>query len=503
MTDQEVPAEPAIAVDTYGGCIHVEWDPQAAVTPLGQLPFFIEFLKTAELFGPWVRDCPLTYGSPNAPRPTDVLGTLLLSVLAGHWRYAHITTIRSDQVNPPLLGMRKVVSEDSVRRALRAMEEDTGIQWLQRHLRRCYEPLLYEPWILDMDVTIKPLYGHQEGADVGYNPHKPGRPAQAYHAYWIGNLRLALEVEVHPGKQTASKYTRPGLWHLLDELPPGAWPSFLRGDCAFGTDGLMREAEARRLPYLFKLKQTPGVKRLLTKVFGRSDWRAAGQGWEGVEASLQLQGWGQPRRVVVLRRVLKEGVVMATPPEPAPGQQLCVFLDPVERMRTYEYVVLVTSLPDDILTLAQHYRDRADMENNNDELKNQWGWGGYTTQDLKRCQLMARLVALVYNWWSLFVRLAIPERHAEALTSRPLLLEAVGRQTSHSGQTTLTLTSRHAKAPAVQRRLRALGTYLRELRATAEQLDWQALWRTILSRIFASFLDGRPLRAPMWLPNTS
>lgn len=43
-----------------------------------------------------------------------------------------------------------------------------------------------------------------------------------------------------------------------------------------------------------------------------------------------------------------------------------------------------------------------------DELKNQWGWGGFTTHDLHCCQLAARTVALIYNWWSLFVRLANP-----------------------------------------------------------------------------------------------
>ena len=30
-----------VAVDTFAGRIHVEWDPDAAVTPMGQLPFFI------------------------------------------------------------------------------------------------------------------------------------------------------------------------------------------------------------------------------------------------------------------------------------------------------------------------------------------------------------------------------------------------------------------------------------------------------------------------------
>jgi hypothetical protein len=51
---------------------------------------------------------------------------VLLSVLAGHWRYAHMTTLRCDPVNPPLLGMRKVVSEDAVRRGFDKIEEDAG-----------------------------------------------------------------------------------------------------------------------------------------------------------------------------------------------------------------------------------------------------------------------------------------------------------------------------------------------------------------------------------------
>ena len=70
------------AVDTYGGKVHLRWDADAAVTAYGQMPYFIEFLKTAGLFNDWVADCPLDYRSPNAPAVRDVLGTLLLSLLA-------------------------------------------------------------------------------------------------------------------------------------------------------------------------------------------------------------------------------------------------------------------------------------------------------------------------------------------------------------------------------------------------------------------------------------
>ena len=85
--------ERCLAVETFQGRVHVEWDPEAAVTPLGQLAFFVEYLKQGGLFDPFVADCPLSYASPNAPRKRDVLGTMVLSILAGHRRYAHITCL--------------------------------------------------------------------------------------------------------------------------------------------------------------------------------------------------------------------------------------------------------------------------------------------------------------------------------------------------------------------------------------------------------------------------
>jgi hypothetical protein len=102
--------------------------------------------------------------------------------------------------------------------------------------------------------------------------------------------------------------------------------------------------------------------------------------------------------------------------------------------KVFASAVLVTSFADEVLTVAQLYRDRAAGENNFDELKNHGGWGDFTTRDLQRCRLMARIVALIYNWWSLFVRLADPDQPTEAITSRPLLLYAVGRSARQPDQ---------------------------------------------------------------------
>jgi hypothetical protein len=95
-------------------------------------------------------------------------------------------------------------------------------------------------------------------------------------------------------------------------------------------------------------------------------------------------------------------------------------------------------------------RDRADCENGFDEIKNQWGWGGYSTHDIERCALSARAVALIYNLWSWYVRLAHPKARLEAITSRPKLLSAVGRMTSHSGQKKILLTITHEAAAQIK-----------------------------------------------------
>src|ERR1700738_4495055 len=149
----EIAAPTDVFIDSYAGRVHVEWDTDVPLTPLGQLPFFVDYLKVSGLFDGWVADCPLSYTSSNRPQTRDVLGTVMLSFLSGHRRYAHIAALRGDGVLPEWLGMKKVVSEDAVRRAYAAIDEASGLAWLERHLDRCTAPLLGEAWILDVDTT--------------------------------------------------------------------------------------------------------------------------------------------------------------------------------------------------------------------------------------------------------------------------------------------------------------------------------------------------------------
>ena len=67
-------------------------------------------------------------------------------------------------------------------------------------------------------MTVKPIYGHQEGAEPGYNPHKPGRPSHAYHTIFLRTLRVALDVEVRSGKEHACRHGLSNLWRVWEWL---------------------------------------------------------------------------------------------------------------------------------------------------------------------------------------------------------------------------------------------------------------------------------------------
>ncbi len=255
-------------------------------------------------------------------------------------------------------------------------------------------PLLNTPWILDADTTVKPIYGHQEAAEKGYNPEKPGRPSHTYHTYMIANLRLILETEVKAGNQSHSNYSLPGLMTLLTELNPAQRPYCVRGDMGWGTDSAMTELENINQHFLFKLRKSPKVVQLIHQHHIRGEWINLQSGWQAKEAQVTLQGWEKSRRAIIVRRQLKQDAIIGLE-RVQEGHPQMTLLDGPEDIKAFEYSVLITSLEADLITLFQLYRDRADCENNFDELKNQWGWGGYTTQDVKSCRLMARIIALI------------------------------------------------------------------------------------------------------------
>jgi hypothetical protein len=299
---------------------------------------------------------------------------------------------------------------------------------------------------------------------------------------------------LQPGDQHQRNYAAAGLGSLLAPLGRERWTLLVRGYAECGNEGVMARAEREGLPYLFRLRVTANVKRALERAMAERDWSDAGHGWQGKETKLRLMGWSLQRRVVLLRRQFDRPLALLDRTDP--GQPLLGFAEVLGGKReVWEYAALVTSLDSEILTLGQLYRDRADCENAFDELKNHWGWGGFTTQDLKRCRVLAANVALSYNWWSLFVRLADPDHHREVITSRRYCCRRCP-QTQHAGRTTLSVSSTHGEQQMARRAYLRIARFFAGLRAKAEQLDAVQRWYRILSEALRKYLRGRQLIPP-------
>jgi hypothetical protein len=185
------------------------------------------------------------------------------------------------------------------------------------------------------------------------------------------------------------------------------------------------EAAPARPKYLFRLKLTANVRRAL-HALPETAWPGPGEPgvWQVAEARVSLPGWSAERRVVFARKLQGE----------APALAQAQFSKQVK----HELAAYVTNLDEPAANARQVqilYRERADAVF--DELKNQWGFNGFCARSRRVSAVAARPLLLVYNLWSLFVRLLEPDRHVEAAGSRRWLLVIAARPVESGRQKTL------------------------------------------------------------------
>ena len=82
------------------------------------------------MFDHLVDTCPLRLTSNNAPTNRETLGTAIVGMKNGSYRYRHFDNLSGDAVTAELFGVRRLMSCDSVRRNLKAIPMEAGIKWI-------------------------------------------------------------------------------------------------------------------------------------------------------------------------------------------------------------------------------------------------------------------------------------------------------------------------------------------------------------------------------------
>jgi hypothetical protein len=308
----------------------------------------------------------------------------------------------------------------------------------ERLLRRA---LATQPWVtLDCDSTVETVYGQQEGARPGPNPHKRGRAS--YHPLLCRERRSGLVVNsrLRPGDTGTATGAVAFVTASIARLPQARRRQILvRADRGFDHEPLYARCEARGWHYVVKLRVTADLASAI--------WRHATQGhWRRLESEdptvievselrFQRQCWARPRRVVLTRR---------RDPENPQGR--------LWDAAGYNYAAYVTDLagaPEDI---AACYDKRADMEKAIHELKEDFGIDRIASSSFGANAADLELKVLAYNLLVLYQQQALgwPIRQRAKTLRRRVL--AVAAQLIHTaGQWILKLAAGWGGQADVQR----------------------------------------------------
>jgi hypothetical protein len=325
-----------------------------AVTPFGGLSLFIAFLRRIGYSQQVSEHLPVHLKSPNAIDPAQTYTAFLISVVAGARRFAHPSLLRADQALQAVLGMKRFPTDGTIRNLFKRFRQGMVVGM--------YEPLWawqvgrlpqrVPGYSLDLDSTVFERYGKQEGVKKGYNPRKPGRGSHHPLLAVLGEGYFILHGWLRSGNTTAGRGVVEFLKEALAKLPSLEWIRVVRADSGFFAQELFQYLESRKLHFIVVARMTSWLKREAARV---QEWRALDANYSVGEFRLQLFGWDQQRRFVVIREQLRET-------RRSPGRKLL-------EVPGYTFRVLVTNLTDPPEEIWRDYNQRACVEQRIEELK--------------------------------------------------------------------------------------------------------------------------------------
>mgnify|MGYP000697584169 CR=1 FL=1 len=320
----------------------------------------------------------------------------LLQIFCGYPRDDCADHLTREPLFGAILHKDTLASQPTMSRFYNRTDEETVeqlneiIRLLREKVYRIRRPTFI---LFDLDSTLLPTYGHQEGA--GFNAHYA---ALGYHPLvcYDALTRDPIRVELRKGSEYCGKDAADFMRPIFEEYRrkyPGVMLYF-RGDSGFATPELYDLCEEFGVRYVIRLKQNPrlsGLGKYLENIllerahgdYSRHD-TAYGQ------FCYQAASWSCARRVVCK---------MDRPS----GQFSC------------EPMYIVTNIPEENLPIKRVialYCNRGAMENFIKESKNGFFFGTVSSSSMivnSNRLLIHMLAHCIFNW---FRRLTLPAEMA-------------------------------------------------------------------------------------------
>jgi len=329
--------------------------------------------------------------------PAELILALLYAIIVGLDRINATEILQYNGAFQQIVGLPQFPNATTLRRFLRRLRPRHIRQLVRLHdqLRQALfaRPRPRSSLVFDLDSVVLVIYGHAEGARVGYNPKKRGR--RSYHPllcfeahrqeFWHGSLR--------PGNTVAATGAVPFLRVCLAKVPRGIPRSRIRvrGDAGFFGKRVVEFLDGARVGYTLVAKEYQPIKALAQSC----RFQRLRSGWEVGEFQYQPGRWAQPHRFVVVRRPI--------PADPVEAKQLTLFKD-----KKYAYHVLVTNLRTHPWRVWCFYAQRARIERHIRELLYDYPLAKIPTAEWLPNVAFFQLLLLAFDLVHYFRRLCLP-----------------------------------------------------------------------------------------------
>jgi len=364
----------------------ITWN-HAGLTHFGGVYFFHEFLRVLQLrhFLAQQLSYPRRNGRYSVPQ---MILALVYPIILGLDRIETASFLRSNGTFQYLTGLPSFPDPQTLRRFL--LQAPHGF-WEQLHRvnDRLLQKFIHVPehrsrLILDLDSTVVTVFGHQDGAEVGYNPRYRGKRSYNPLLCIEANSSYLWDTELRAGNTGTWEGSVEFLDTCFANVPPDIREVRVRADTGFGFHPVFQALEARPAEYAVVARLTQAFRRLLPGL----RYEPVNRNWEMADFEHRSLGWPKPRRFVVARRFISEEEAQPT----------------LFALGRYVYRAWVTNLSLTPAGIWYFYDGRAAMEPRIGELREDYALRKIPTRSFEANALYLEIIRLAYNLVTAFQR---------------------------------------------------------------------------------------------------
>jgi hypothetical protein len=391
------------------------------ITPWSGMIFMKKLLEKSGIIQKFVQAHLPDQGSNRGFDPVQLITCFMVSVWCGANRFEHLEVARFDDVLRQIFGFKRMAGHKAYLRYFRKFTIAINQRIFASLGRWFFSQVKLDNCTVDVDSTVMVRYGDQEGAMRGYNPAKKGRKSHHPLLAFVDECKMIANFWLRSGDTHTTNNFIGFLQDTLVRLE-GKKVSLLRADSGFYSKAVFEYLELIGLNYIVVARHYLTIQR---KVAGLKTWWTQADGLQVSESTYQSDTWDKPRRLIVVRQQIQKR-------PKATGKQLSLFKEDFT-YRDYRYSCYITNLDFSAKLIWDMYKGRADCENRIKELKEDFGFSNFNTQDFAATEAALNFVTVAYNIMGLFKQAVLKSDKLYQLKTLRYKIFAIGGYLTKSG----------------------------------------------------------------------